>query len=117
MQPLISMQAWCSLSNEVRSRFRSVFNIPRSRSTEVNDGVIISDGTTYDDLKNLTVEKMQKYLNDELIDFHKLFDKTLAKITDELINPKVIISSETPITVIIEPVEASKKNKKNGKKN
>ncbi len=100
------MQVWCSLPNEVRNRFRVIFEIPRSRSTEVNDGVIISDGTTYEDLKKLSTEKMQVFLDETSTDFHKLFDKTVAKITEELIQekqPKVIVTSETPITVIIDP--------------
>ncbi len=106
MQPQLSLSMWCSLPNEVRNRFRIIFNIPRSESTEVRDGVIVSDGTTYKDIQELTVTKMQKYVSDESTDFHKLFDKTLSKVHEELLqekNPKVIVTHETPVTIIIEP--------------
>lgn len=71
----------------------------------VSDGVIETDGTTYEDFKSLTTEKMQSYLDQPSSDFHKLFDMVVAKVNDELSGKGnvVVMSSETPITVIVEP--------------
>lgn len=116
MQPVVNMSMWCSLSNELRTRIRLTFSIPRSSHVVVNDGRIETDGTTYEDLKHLTVEKMQNYVTDSSTDFHKLFDKTVAKVTEELLDerqPKVIVTNETPITVVIDPVKRRGRPKKN----
>lgn len=91
---IISMHTWVSLSSELRNRIRTAFNIPRSSHVIVSDGKIETDGTTNEDFKHLTVEKMQVFLDDTSTDFHKLFDKVVAKIQDE-IEGKVIIPKET----------------------
>lgn len=113
MQPSLSNYVWVSLSNEQRNRIRSIFLIPRSSHTVVNDGRIESDGTTYEDLKHLTIEKMQVYLKEESTDFHKLFDMIIARINDELIEKKpIVIDMDEPITVIIEPKKRGRPSKK-----
>ena len=96
MQPIISLHLWVSLPNEVRYRIRALFNIPRSSNTIVSDGRIESDGTTNEDMKSLTIEKMQKYVESTSSDFHKLFDEVLAKVNDELYPkaPEVIIAGQ-----------------------
>lgn len=75
---------WSCLNSEQRARIRSLFNIPRSSFVVVNDGVLETDGTTSEDFKHLTIEKMQEYLKDDSTDFHKLFDKVLARVQDEI---------------------------------
>lgn len=84
MPPLISTHTWVSLSTEQRARFRLLFNIPRSSHVVVNDGRIETDGTTVQDLSSLTIEKMKEYLKEDSNDFHYLFDKSLARIQDEI---------------------------------
>lgn len=118
MQPLISIHTWVSLSNDMRHRIRMIFNIPRSSNTVVNDGVVETDGVTNEDLRHLTIEKMQAYLNDTSTDFHKLFDLTIAKIVDDM-TPKVILStvmtaSSTPI-ILSTVVEVPSPIKKRGR--
>lgn len=78
------MYTWVSLSSEIRARIRDLFSIPRSSHVIVNDGRIETDGTTFDDFKHLTTEKMQGYLKDDSEDFYKLFDKVVARIQDEI---------------------------------
>jgi len=97
------MAMWTSLSNEQRNRIRVLFKIPRSRNTEVNDGHIVSDGTTPEDFKALTIEKMQVYLNDtSSTDFHKLFDRVIAKVQDDIEGKPIIVPVEpTPAPVIV----------------
>lgn len=75
---------WVSLPVEVRYRIRAIFDIPKSGITEVHDAQVISDGTTHEDFKSLTTEKMQAYLNSDSTDFHKLFDTVIAKVSDEV---------------------------------
>ena len=118
MQPILSVSTWVSLSNEVRNRIRAIFEIPRSSHVVVNDGRVETDGTTYEDLKKLTVEKMQSYVGDNSTDFHKLFDMVVAKVTEELLQekqPKVIVTrsvtQETPVTVIIPPTTPKKRGR------
>jgi len=118
MNPILSTFMWVSLPNEVRRRIRVVFDIPKTGFTEVSDGVILSDGVTQSDFKSLTIEKMQKYLSDESVDFHKLFDKVVAKINDEIIGK--IIEPVKPTDWVVNSVPVitpvAPKTKKNGKK-
>jgi hypothetical protein len=113
MPPILSVHTWVSLPHDVRYRIRSLFTIPRSSNTVVNDGVLETDGTTVEDFRHLTIEKMQAYLMTDVTDFHKLFDLVVARINDEL--SPVSVSPETPITVIIEPAAPKKKVKKTTK--
>lgn len=119
MNPLLSIGTWVSLPTEVRHRIRGIFHIPKSSNTHVDDGVILTDGVTNEDLKTLTISKMQIYLSDESSDFHKLFDKVVSKVNDEL-NPQkqtltesTLVSSDEPITIIIEPKKRGRPSKKN----
>ena len=110
------MSNWVSLPNEVRYKIRDVFNIPRSGSTIVNDGRIETDGTTYKDFEALTVEKMQKYLSDESTDFHKLFDKVVAKVNDELSGKNnVVVSSDAPVHISIDETPKKKRGRPKAK--
>ncbi len=84
MQHTISTSAWVHLSSETRSRIRSLFNIPRSSHVVVNDGYMETDGTTVEDLKHLTVEKMRDHLKEDSGDMHFLFDKLVSRIQGEI---------------------------------
>lgn len=108
-QPILNLHTWVSLPNDVRHKIRILFNIPRSGSVFVNDGHIETDGTTPDDFRALTVEKMQSYLNSEVDDFNKLFDLLVARVIDE-IEGKI----EAPI-INANPVENVKKTIKKSK--
>jgi len=84
----IDMREWMNLSPDVRGKLVEIFNIPQSGNVHVQStisgGVVISDGYTMDDLLNVSVENMQKYLGSEETDFYKLFDKVLGK-KDEVV--------------------------------
>ncbi len=101
MQPLISTHTWVSLDTEQRARIRALFSIPRSSHVVVNDGRVETDGTTVEDLKHLTVDKMKEYLKEESTDFHYLFDKVLSRVQDE-------IEGKAFIEVVEEPIKSAK---------
>lgn len=107
---------WVSLPNDVRFKIRSLFNIPQSGNVIVNDGRIETDGVTTKDFEHLTISKMQSYLLDDSTDFHKLFDKVVAKViqgTQEIPDEEsVVVSGDKPITIIIEPKKRGRPSKK-----
>ncbi len=103
MVPILSMSLWVSLSNEQRIRIRSIFNIPRSQHVHVDDGRIITDGTTAEDFLALTIEKMQTYLKSDVTDFHKLFDLVVARVQDEIEGKPIAEVNHNTITIVIPP--------------
>jgi hypothetical protein len=109
MDPILSISMWVSIPNEVRYRIRSIFKIPMSSNTVVDDGRILTDGTTNEDFKHLTIQKMQIYLDDDSTDFHKLFDKVVARVNDDLY-PK-FIEEQTLIVSPGEPIILKKRIK------
>lgn len=108
--PILSMHTWTSLPNDVRARIRALFSIPRSSHVIVNDGRIETDGTTFEDFKHLTIDKMQAYTGSDTADFHQLFDMTVAKVVEESTAPTFTV---TPIVNTIVFAEPKKRNKKN----
>ncbi len=67
----------------------------------------MTDGTTAQDFEALTIEKMQKYLNTDSNDFHKLFDLVIARIQDEI---------EGKPLKVEEPIKKAGRPKKNDTK-
>lgn len=110
MQHILSSHTWVSLTSEQRAKLRGIFGIPRSGDTIVNDGRIETDGTTVEDLRHLTVEKMQAYTSNDSQDFHKLFDVTLARVQDE-IEGKPFEVIEPVIEINAKPHAKTKKSK------
>ena len=111
MNPILSVHTWVSLPTEVRYRIRALFDIPKSAGTIVNDGVIETDGTTKEDFKHLTIEKMQKFLQSDSTDFYKLFDLMVAKVNDDIEQKRLTqfpIINANPQT----DVKSTKKSKK-----
>lgn len=79
---------WLKLPSEVRYRLTEIFEIPRSTGTVVEGNRVLTDGYTNEDLGEVTIEKMQVYLQSEETDFIKLFDAVLAS----LVPPPVVIA-------------------------
>lgn len=120
MTIILNIYHWVNLPLEVRGRIRSLFNIPRSSNTVVNDGKLETDGTTVEDFKHLTEEKMQVFLNSNLTDFHKLFDLTVAQVMDDIAQNRTseFRPIERPVAEVLKQAEAiiNAKPKSNGKK-
>ena len=79
-EPQLTIPQWLELSWEIRHELIHIFNIPRSSGTETMNGKVISDGHTHADLKHITVEKMQAYLETVDKDFFGLFNDVLVKL-------------------------------------
>jgi hypothetical protein len=75
---------WVALPQEVRAKLKEYFNIQRSGGSHVENGRIVSDGHTDQDLKAITLEKMQTLLGSEEKDFMKLLETTIQHFTDEV---------------------------------
>lgn len=99
---------WISLPYKTRQKLVEIFDIPRSKFTEVEGNVIVTDGHTNQDLEAITVEAMQGYLLDTIEeDFFKLFHRVLDAVNTEidkqdrenllLIEPEVIEITEVEI--------------------
>ncbi len=58
-------QLWMQLEKEIRIHLAEVFQLQRTGPTEVRDNVAISDGFSVEDLKGITVEKMNAYIGSE----------------------------------------------------
>lgn len=85
MQPTLSVSQWLTLSSEVRAKLKEIFNIPRSSVGNVNytgkGPQITSDGHTYEDLKAISIENMQKYLGRLDTDYFDLFNAVLEYLS------------------------------------
>lgn len=116
-QPILSISIWVALPTETRYRIRDLFAIPRSQHVFVDDGRLMTDGTTPQDFQTLTIEKMQSFLQSDSTDFYKLFDLTVAKVQEDILNslptkmPAHVPEPEVPVTLVTTPNKP-----KNGKK-
>ena len=74
---------WVVLPQEVRNKMKKEFSIQRSSGSHVEGGRVVSDGHTDEDLKGVTVEKMQKLLKSKETDQSKLIEMTVEHFTNE----------------------------------
>jgi hypothetical protein len=82
----IYSQHWVSLPKEVRVHLISVFGLVRTGVTEVINQEVKSDGFTNDDLKGITLEKMNGYIGSTET-FARAWELTLSKVNSELHPP------------------------------
>lgn len=109
MEISVSVHEWLKLPMTIRVKMREIFGINKSQGSLVEGNVVKSDGTTYQDLQEITVEKMQRYLADGDIlidnnpsDFVTLFNACVDKIAEadkelepvEKLDPTQIILEE-----------------------
>lgn len=88
MQQQMTTFFWLKVPANTRARIKEVFGLTRSGGSIVQNmgrGIeVVSDGYTDQDLSEITVEKMQKYLKSKETEFWKLFSETQAKIEEIL---------------------------------
>lgn len=81
---MITSVIWCTLKVDTRNKLREIFKIPRSGTNWVRDNVLISDGTTDQDLKSLTGQALADFVGQEgTID--ELFLKAIEMIEHNII--------------------------------
>ena len=83
MEIQLNVNDWLKLPIDTRLKLRELFDIPKSEGVILEDGIVKSDGTTYEDLQAITVEKMRLHLDSEDPDFVSLFHEVVARIEDE----------------------------------
>jgi hypothetical protein len=88
MQPLFSGY-WVVLPQEVRNRMKMYFNVQKSSGSHVENGRLVSDGHTDEDLKAVSVEKMQTLLNSKEDDQVKLVEATIQHFKDQVANEQI----------------------------
>jgi hypothetical protein len=98
----VNVHDWLALPMLTRVEMRKIFGIPRSSHTLVDGNVVKSDGTTHDDLKAITLEKLQVFLNadPEQADFVKLFNATVLKIAKDQEPP--VVEKVDPTKMMLE---------------
>lgn len=94
-------QMWIKLDKEVREHLIKIFSISRTGITEIVDQTIVSDGYTVDDLKAISLEKMNEYIGSEET-FGRAWEITLSKVKHELHPPLGQIGDSGTITPIEE---------------
>ena len=80
-----------TLPREVRLWLRNMFDIPQSNVVEVRDNTVLTDGVTNDDLKAITLEKLQKFTKKDG-KFSELFEILIQEVQLQMavINGSVI---------------------------
>lgn len=90
---MIYQQCWIHYSNEIRTKLRELFSIPKSSGCTVENERLTSDGVTNDDLKVLTDEKMAEYLKQPITHSEDM----LEKIVKQLETPEATTIVEEPL--------------------
>ncbi len=84
MDPILSYQIWMNLPVETRQKLATVFGISKTGKTMVeyraSGNVVTSDGYTPDDLRAVTIEKLQTILKTEEVDFYALIETAVENI-------------------------------------
>lgn len=98
----VTPHEWLKLPLPTRLRLVEIFNIPKSEGSKVEQlagvSVLLSDGYTLKDLENITIEKMQGYLNAPVVDadFGGLFDRVINMIETGT-RPTPILEVKPPV--------------------
>ncbi len=109
MQEQVTVHLWVSVKTDTRNKLRGIFLIPKSSFAQVvtdhmGIATVISDGSTNEDLKCLTVEKMQDFLgsvaaNDTVFDLFKRCVEKMEYIAPIEEKPLTEPISENPIVM------------------
>lgn len=117
MQEILAYQLWLALPIETRVKLAIMFGISKTGRTVVDyraDGAVVTqDGYTPDDLRALTVEKMQEKLMTEETDFYALVEtvvENIDAIADATYTP--VANTSAQATVKEHKVEEKRKQKK-----
>ena len=95
MNPQLTKPQWVSYPQSIREKLREIFKIPKSEGCEVCNNMLVSDGSSHQDLQAISVASMQEYLKTDEDDFKKLFDAVLAIIDPQ---PIYVVEDGVPVT-------------------
>lgn len=98
----VSVHDWLNLPMPVRIKLREIFGIKKSQGSLVEGNVVKSDGSTYQDLQAITVEKMQQYLGSTNNEFIQLFNDCVDQIKQEILNETPVVEKVDPSQIILE---------------
>ena len=88
----IPPQLWMLLDTKTRSWISKMFDLPRTGITEIRDSEVINDGHSLDDLRKITLEKMNEYIG-SVETFPRAWELTCAKAKYELSPPPIEIKT------------------------
>lgn len=98
-------QLWMQLDPKIRAELVSVFNIPRTGITEIRDQTLISDGYSIEDLKVITLEKMNEYIGSNEETVARAWEITCSKAKSAVYPPFAVGLVPEPIPMADEPKE------------
>lgn len=108
----IPPQLWMQLEKKVREHLIGVFGLMRTGITEIVDDRVITDGYSNEDLKVITLAKMNEYIGSEETDLLHAWAVTCSKAKYELNPPPIDIS--TPVSVETTEIKFPTNSKQNG---
>lgn len=84
---------WMHATKEVREYLAAMWKLSRSGVTEIRDQDVLSDGYTLEDLRAITLERMNEYLGEEH-SFARAWELTQIKAYEEM-HPEVVTMKPT----------------------
>lgn len=107
MQEYLTQQQWMLLEIPVKQKLSSVFGVIKSGAAEIRDNYVVTDGYTQEDVKAITLEKMNAYIGSEEATFLRAWEITLSKVNFELNPPvgEIVASKEVPGAIEVIPVQ------------
>ncbi len=114
MEEILAYQIWLKIPLDTRAKLATLFGISKTGQSVVNyrsDGAIITqDGYSPDDLRAITVRKMQEKLITEETDFYALFETAVDNIDS------LVAGTYAPATQGDENIEHKVERKRKEKK-
>lgn len=102
---MIPVDIWLAVRHETRLMISKLFNLPKSGFVEVSNNRVICDGHSQNDLKLLTIDKMQSYLNSDEEDIFALFDKLVYVLENAIsVDLTQTIKKDEPKEVVKESI-------------
>lgn len=89
LQRQLTTFEWLQLPDNIKSLFKTTFEIPRTGGSMVIGNKVVSDGHTNEDLSRVSLDSLQKYL--DTTDDH--WDRLLQLTINKMENPNVNVST------------------------
>ena len=109
---MISKLYWLSLKPETRKNLAVFLEIPKTSGVIVEDGRVMGDGYTDDDLATVTLVKLQEYMGSTETDFLKLFQLLIDRLEGKMVEVPEAAAPIEEKEVITTPTEVIEKAKK-----